>query len=100
MEDSKIIELLFERDEKALKEAKVKYGRLCLRICSNILERKEDAEECVSDTFLKLWNSVPPIKPNNLSLYLCKRLNMPFTAKYANVPVIPPTIKPANTSVV
>lgn len=72
MEDSKIIELLFERDEKALKEAKIKYGRLCLKICSNILERKEDAEECVSDTFLKLWNSVPPMKPDNLSLYLCK----------------------------
>ena len=72
MEDSKIIYMLFERDEKALKEAKTKYGKLCYKISSNILKTKEDAEECVNDAFLNLWNSVPPEKPKNLSLYLCK----------------------------
>lgn len=72
MDDDKIISLLFERDEKALKEAKRKYGRLCYKISSNILGEKEDAEECVNDAFLNLWNSVPPEKPRKLSLYLCK----------------------------
>lgn len=72
MEDSKIISLLFERDERALEEAKAKYERLCYRISFNLLKKKEDTEECLSDTFLQLWNSVPPNKPKNLALYLCK----------------------------
>ena len=72
MEDSKIISLLFERDERALEEAKAKYERLCYKISFNLLKKKEDAEECLSDTFLQLWNSVPPNSPKNLSLYLCK----------------------------
>lgn len=72
MDDCKIVSMLFERDERALEEAKDKYGRLLYKISLNLLDEKEDAEECVNDTFLKLWSSVPPERPKNLSLYLCK----------------------------
>lgn len=63
MEDSRIIELYFERNEDAIKESDSKYGRLCNSIAYNILSSKEDAEECVNDTWLRSWNSIPPQKP-------------------------------------
>ncbi len=72
LEDSKIIELFFERSEQAIIELSDKYGKRCTAIASNILNDLRDAEECVNDAYLAVWNSVPPEKPNPLLTYLCK----------------------------
>lgn len=70
MDDKKIIDLFFKRSEKAIHETKMKYGRYCHYIAYNILHNDEDAEECVSDTFVKAWNSIPPAKPDSLKAFL------------------------------
>lgn len=72
MDDSKIIELFFERSESAIIQTSIKYNALCLSIATNILGNTEDSEECVNDTFLTLWNNIPPQKPENLSAYICR----------------------------
>ncbi len=72
MEDTKIIELFFERSEYAIKELSQKYGKLCNSIAYNILYNKEDAEECENDTYLKTWQSIPPQKPLCLLAYISK----------------------------
>ena len=72
MDDKKIIELFFARDEEALKQTEQKYGALCRYIALNILATREDAEECVSDVMLALWNAVPPENPRDLRAYICK----------------------------
>lgn len=72
MEDDKIIKLFFERDENAIKEIKEKYGKLCYSIAFNVLENDEDVEECLNDTFLAIWNTIPPTNPNNLKSFVCK----------------------------
>lgn len=64
MEDEKIIELFWKRSEKAIKETAVKYGWYLQRISMNILRCVEDAQECVNDTYLKVWNSIPPERPD------------------------------------
>ncbi len=70
MNDEKIIELFFARDEQALRETQDKYSGLCFYIASNFLEFKEDREECVNDSLLALWNSIPPEKPESFSAYI------------------------------
>ena len=60
MDDSKIIDLFNERSERAISAVSRKYGRLSLKIAENILKSREDAEECVNDAFLVLWNKIPP----------------------------------------
>lgn len=70
MEDNQIIKMLFERNEQAISEASYKYYELCKRIAYNILDNKEDCEEAINDVWLKLWNSIPPEKPDNLAAYL------------------------------
>lgn len=72
MEDSGIIELLFTRSEQAIPELAGKYGRICRNIALGILGNHEDAEECVNDTYLGVWNSIPPQKPDSLAAYVCK----------------------------
>ncbi len=72
MEDEKIIELYFERSEQAVIETDVKYGKMCLCIAKNIINSNEDAEECVNDTYLGVWNSIPPTRPKKLSAYIAK----------------------------
>lgn len=72
MEDIQIIELFFERNEKALAEIQTKYGKLCFKIASSILNRPEDAEEVLLDSYLKLWNAIPPKRPASLCGYLCR----------------------------
>ena len=72
MDDSKIIALFNERSEKAISAVSRKYGKLSLRIAENILKNKEDAEECVNDAYLVLWNKIPPESPSPLSAYLFK----------------------------
>lgn len=72
MEDERIVALFLDRSERAIAETNEKYGRLCHRIAQNILGSKADAEECVNDAYLGLWNSIPPERPVYFSAYLCK----------------------------
>ena len=70
MEDQKIIELYFARDEQAIVETELQYGRLCRQIAMHILGNRSDAEECVNDAYLRLWNSIPPERPHSLTAYI------------------------------
>lgn len=72
MEDTKIIELFFSRSEEAITETASKYGKLCFSISGNILGNNEDSEECVNDTYLALWNCIPPQRPSNLMAFISK----------------------------
>ena len=72
MEDSLIVDLYFERNEQAIAETQNKYGRLCTKIAAGILKRYEDAEEAVSSSYIKLWNAIPPKRPESLCGYLCR----------------------------
>ena len=70
MDDRKIIELFFARDERALRECEERYGRYCETIAKNILASDEDADEIVNDTLLRAWNTIPPEDPKSLKVYL------------------------------
>ena len=72
MEDSKIIELYFDRSESAIQETQSKYGRYCYYIAYHILHTDHDAEECVNDTYLNVWNVIPPQKPKDLKAFVGK----------------------------
>jgi len=72
MEDEEIIALFFRRSEEALAAAAGKYGGYCRSIVSNILPRAEDAEECLNDTWLAAWDSIPPNRPQRLGVYLAR----------------------------
>lgn len=72
MDDEQIIELFFERNEEALSAVSLKYGRYCDIIVKNVIGSASDAEECVNDTLLDVWNSIPPNKPENLRTYVGK----------------------------
>ena len=72
MEDINILALYWARDEAALKETELKYGKNCRRISFRIVNNREDCEECVNDTYLAAWNSIPPKRPGSLCAYLYK----------------------------
>lgn len=72
MEDEDIIKLYWSRNQSAIKETDIKYGKYCKTIAVNILRNNEDAEECVNDTYLKTWNAIPPHQPKMLSTFLGK----------------------------
>lgn len=72
MEDQKIIELFFARSEEAIEWTRKKYGALCARIAGNMLSNPEDADECVNDTLLALWNTIPPTQPQLLGAYTAR----------------------------
>ena len=72
MNDHEIIALFFARQENAISATADKYGNYCHAIAYNILSNLLDAEECVNDTYLGAWNSIPPQRPNNLAAYLGK----------------------------
>ena len=72
MDDGQIIDLYWERSEKAIKETAKKYGKYCSYIAYNILHNYEDCEECVNDTYMKAWNAMPPQRPNRLRTFLGK----------------------------
>ena len=72
MDEKGIVRLFLSRDENALVEAEKQYGKLCHYIANNILNSPLDAQECVNDTLLRAWNSIPPAKPKNLGAYLSK----------------------------
>ena len=72
MLDEEIIELFFERSEKALEELEAKYGKICLQTSYNILGNYSDAEECVNDGYLGVWNAIPPTRPDPLLSFVLK----------------------------
>ncbi len=72
MDDKIIIAHYWERNECAISETSEKYGLFCKSIAENILNNKEDARECVNDTYLKLWNSIPPNRPGNFPAFIGK----------------------------
>ena len=72
MEDKQIIDLYWTRSESAIAETDIKYGKLCHRIAFNILSNNQDSEECVSDTYLKVWSVIPPKRPVKLPAFLGK----------------------------
>ena len=72
MDDIKIVQLYLDRDEQAIPETANKYGAYCTTIAKNILHNHAEAEECVNDTYLNTWNSIPPHRPQVLSAFLGK----------------------------
>ena len=70
MNDSEILDLYWDRKEQAITETQNSYGRYCYGIAYHILHDKEDSDECVNDTWLRTWNSIPPNRPGNLALFL------------------------------
>lgn len=72
MDDAKIVQLYWDRDEQAIPITAEKYGRYCTSIANNILGNNEDAEECVNDTYLNAWYIIPPHRPSVLSTFLGK----------------------------
>lgn len=80
MEDTKIIDLYFARNEQALLETELKYGRYCFTLANSILSNAEDSEEIVNDTYLKTWEAIPPRRPNVFKMFLAKiTRNLAFT---------------------
>ena len=82
MDDSKIIELFFERSEQAIIELSNKYGAICSRVADNILNNRLDSEECVNDAYLGVWNTIPPERPNPLLSYVCRIVRNLALKKY------------------
>ena len=72
MEDSRIIQMFFDRMESAIAALSAKYGKLCYRIAYNVLTNHADAQECENDTYLRVWDTVPPIWPDNLRAYVSR----------------------------
>ncbi len=72
MEDEKILELYFAREEQAIRETAAVYGGRLFRLSHNILRCREDAEECVDDTYWKTWSAVPPARPQHFFAFLAK----------------------------
>lgn len=72
MTDERIIQMLFQRKEDALDIVSKKYGAYCYKIANSILKNREDSEECLNDTWLEIWKSIPPAQPVHFNLYLAK----------------------------
>lgn len=72
MDDSKIIELFFARSDRAVAELDGRYGGVCHHTARNILSNREDAEECVNDAYLGVWNTIPPKKPDSLAAFVLR----------------------------
>lgn len=72
MEDHEIIALFFRRSEEAVAAASRKYGAYCRSVVTNILSNREDVEECLNDTWLAAWDSIPPNRPDRLRVYLAR----------------------------
>ena len=72
MDDKEIVELLYNRDERGVKAVQDKFSKLVMNVCRGILRSGEEAEQCANDTLLKLWESIPPDRPENLTGYIAK----------------------------
>ena len=72
LKDHEIVELFFERSEQAITELILKYGAAIRSVASNILGNAQDIEECTNDTYLQVWNRIPPTNPTFLGAYVCR----------------------------
>ena len=72
IDDEKIIEMFFERSEQGIRELDIKYGKICRSLSYNIVNNRQDAEECVNDAYLGAWNAIPPVRPKPLLSYIVK----------------------------
>ena len=72
MDDKQIIGLFFQRSEQAITQLKEKYGALCLSVARHILPDSRDVEECLGDVLLKVWNAIPPERPDSLAAYVSR----------------------------
>lgn len=95
MEDRDIIDLFWKRDSQAVQAVREKYGRLLESLAERLLNDRQDAEECVNDTCLNVWNAIPPERPRHLAAYLsrvCRNLALNRlkweTAQKRNAPVV------------
>ena len=70
MEDNKIIDLYWQRSDQAIPQTETKYGAYCRTIAYNICRNHEDTDECLNDTWLRAWNTMPDKRPHDLSAYL------------------------------
>lgn len=82
MDDGRIIDLFFERSEQAIVELSRKYGPVCRKVAGNILGNELDAEECVNDAYLGVWNTIPPRRPEALLAYICRIVRNLSTTRY------------------
>lgn len=82
MTDAEIIRLFFERSEQAIEELAKAHGSAAAMVARNILGSKRDAEECLNDTYLAVWNAIPPQKPAPLRTFVCKIARNLAAAKY------------------
>ena len=85
MNDNIIIDLYFARDNSAISETDEKYGSYLRKIAANILANREDEEECINDTYLKIWNTVPPLKPLSLQAYASRIIRNIAFDKYRRI---------------
>jgi len=72
IDDVAILDMFFAREENAIEQTRQKYGKRLLSTANNILHNSEDAEECVSDTLLKAWQKIPPVRPERFGAFLMK----------------------------
>lgn len=72
MEEKYLLDLFFQRDERAIQTVRESYGAYCRTVVNGILNNEEDIEECLNDTWLRAWNAIPPQRPTNLRMYLAK----------------------------
>lgn len=83
-EDAKIIQLYWDRDESAIAHTDEKYGKYCHSIAYNILHSHPDAQECVNDTYLQVWNAIPPQRPDRFRAFLGKIVRNLALNRYAH----------------
>ena len=70
--DREIVRMFTERDQKAIELVSERYGSYLLSVCENVLGSREDSEECLNDAYMRVWNSIPPNRPNNLKAYMAR----------------------------
>lgn len=98
MEDLKIIALFYQRSEQAIIELSNKYGAICRKVANNILNNRQDTEECLNDAYLGAWNTIPPQNPNPLLTYICRIVrNLAIKRYHANTAakteIVPMTLR-------
>lgn len=96
MEDTQIVQMLWDREEEAIQELDRKYSQYCFKIAWNILNNHEDSEECVNDTWLRTWNYIPPRRPAFLAPFVGRitrglaidRLRKKYAAKRMDLHIV------------
>lgn len=85
MKDQEILDLFFERSEQAITELILKYGAAIRNVVTNILKNHQDVEECTNDTYLRVWDQIPPQRPKYLGAYACRiARNVSLSRYHAN----------------